>query len=106
MPTSFVKKYKQFQQMQTHLAKLNEELTQKNEYFKMLAAKHHAFQSNIFDARVICRDKWRGHNTILFKLIEPEMEVMIVPTENTHEEIFALYQDEETEEFSIISVHE
>ncbi len=106
MPTSFVKKYKQFQQMQTHLSKLSEELKQRNEYFEMLTAKHHAFQSDIFDARVICHDRWRGHNTILFKLIEPEIEVMLVPIENSHEETFALYQDEESEEFSIVSVHE
>lgn len=106
MPSSFVKKYKQFQQMQTHMTKLNEELTQKNEYFKMLTVKHHAFQSNIFDARVVCHDRWRGHNTIVFKLIEPELEVMIVPMENTHEEVFALYEDEESGEFSIVSVQE
>jgi uncharacterized protein (DUF342 family) len=106
MPSSFVKKYKEFQQMQTHLTRLQEELTQKNEYFELLAGKHHAFQSNIFDARVICHDKWQGHNTISFKLIEPEIEVMLVPIEGTHEEIFALYQDEETEEFSIVSVSE
>ncbi len=106
MPSSFVKKYKDFQQTQAHLAKLNEELTQKQEYFELLANKHHAFQSNIFEARVICHDKWQGHNTIVFQLIEPEIEVMLVPIEDTHEEIFALHQDEDTGEFSVISVAE
>ena len=88
------------------MPRLSDELAQRDGHFEALTAKHHAFQSNIFDARVICRDRWRGHNTIVFKLIEPEIEVMIVPMENSHEEIFALYEDEEKKEFSIVSVRE
>ncbi|MDX1294970.1 MAG: flagellar assembly protein A [Sulfurimonadaceae bacterium] len=106
MPTSFVKKYKQFQRMQTHLESLKKEMEQKNERFELLSRKHHAFQSDIFEAQVICNDQWKGHNEVMFKMIEPEIEVSYVPPEHSSEGALMLQADEEEENYYIVPVHE
>jgi len=106
MPTTFVKKYKQFQQMHTRLDSLKKELEQKEEHFDLLVSKHKALQNNIFDARVVNKDRWHGHNEVIFKLIEPDIEVSLIPDENSSEHFFALHEDKENEEFSVISVNE
>jgi len=106
MPSAFVKKYKQFQQMQTHLETLRSELTQKEERLELLSAKHHAFQSDIFESKVICHDQWRGHNEILFRMIEPEMEVSFVPPEYSTSSVFMLRKDEDGERYYIAAVEE
>lgn len=106
MPTTFVKKYKQFQQMHTHLQSLEKELEQKEEHLELLAAQQKAFQRNIFNARVVNKGRWHGHNEVIFKLIEPDIEVSLIPDENSSEHLFALYEDKENEEFSVISVNE
>ena len=103
MPTAFVKKYKQFQQMQSHLESLRTELSQKEERLEMLSAKHHAFQSDILESRVICHDQWKGHNEITFRLIEPEIEVSYVPPEYSTGRVFRLHEDEDGS-FSIVAV--
>jgi hypothetical protein len=99
MPTAFVKKYKQFQQMQTHLESLRKELSQKEERMEMLSAKHHAFQSDILESKVICHDQWKGHNEIIFRLIEPEIEVSFVPPEFSTSKVFRLQEDEDAHYF-------
>ena len=104
MPTAFVKKYKQFQQIQAHLESLKDELVQKNERFELLAAKHQAFQSDIFKAKVICHDQWKGHNEVVFKMIEPELEVSFVPPEYSTFEVLMLKEDEESQEYYIAPV--
>ena len=104
MPTSFVKKYKQFQQMQSHLESLKKELSDKEERFELLARKHHAFQDDIFGAKVICHDQWKGHNEIIFKMIEPEIEVSFVPPEFSSDGVYMLHEDEEKENYYIVPV--
>ena len=104
MPTSFVKKYKQFQQMQAHLDSLKKELTERNERLELLSRKHHAFQGDIFKAKVICHDQWKGHNEIVYKMIEPEIEVTFVPPEYSTESIFMLHEDEDDGHYYIIPV--
>jgi chromosome segregation ATPase len=99
MPTAFVKKYKQFQEMQSHLESLRKELSQKEERMEMLSAKHHAFQSDILESRVICHDQWKGHNEIIFRLIEPEIEVSFVPPEYSTNQVFRLKEDEDAHFF-------
>ena len=106
MPTAFVQKYKQFQEHQQQLEKYKAEYAQKEERLNLLSAKHNAFQSDILNARVINKGRWRGHNEIIFKLIEPEIEVSYVPPEGSEGNILALCQDEETGAYSIQVVDE
>ena len=97
MPASFVKKYKQFQNMQEHLKKLMEESAILQDRFNLLTTNTASFQDNIFDARVIMRDTWKGYNEIKFKLVDPPMELVYKPMENSNEHVFGLVQLDEDE---------
>ncbi len=95
MPESFVKKYKQFKKMQEHLAGITNELEQKNSKLQLLSTKTVSFQENIFDARIINRDRWVGHNELRFKLVKPPIEITYKPQEGSLEKIFGLVEIEE-----------
>jgi len=94
MPSAFVKKYKQFQAMFEHLENLKKELQEKNDRYNMLTQKHCSFQSDIFDARVINRDRWHGHNEVIFRLIEPKFEVNFLPPNAAKIEVLGLAKEE------------
>jgi len=97
MPASFVKKYKQFQQMQEKLKKLQEQRDVVQDKLNLLTTKTASFQDNIFDARIIMRDRWKGYNVIKFKLVDPPMEIVYKPMENSNEHVFGLVQLDEYE---------
>jgi len=97
MPESFVKKYKQFQNMQQRLKDLQAEYQQKEEKLNLLSTRTASFQDNIFEARVINRDKWVGYNEIKFKLVDPPMELVYKPAEGSSDKIFGLVEIEEGE---------
>lgn len=90
MPASFVKQYKKFQSLQKHLEKIKEDHKQKNDHYALLTTKTSSFQDNIFDARIINRDRWIGHNELKFKLVDPPIEVVFYPKEGSIDKIFAL----------------
>jgi len=102
MPSAFVKKYKQFQSYYVKLDSLKLEFRQKKENLELLQAKYHASQNNIFDARIINNDRWRNHNEIIFKLVDPPLEINFVPQHNSI--IKALGLKEVNEEFYIAEV--
>jgi len=95
LPSSFVNKYKQFNKMQEHLDTIKNELEVKKDKLQLLTTKTASFQDNIFDARVINRDKWVGHNEIVFKLVDPPIELMYKPEEGSEDKIFALVDTDE-----------
>jgi len=95
MPASFVKKYKQFQQMQEKFKTLKEQRDIVQDKLNLLTKKTASFQDNIFDARVIMRDRWKGYNVIKFKLVDPPIEVVYKPMENSNEHVFGLVQLDE-----------
>jgi len=97
MPASFVKKYKQFQQLHQHLEALKKEFVKKEERFDLLANKHSAYQDNIFEAKIINNDVWRNHNEIKFKMVEPQMEILHVPHEGAKEHLIMLVEDDNGE---------
>jgi len=97
MPASFVKKYKQFQQMQEKFKALKEQRDVVQDTLNLLTTKTASFQDNIFDARIIMKDRWKGYNVIKFKLVEPPMEIVYKPMENSNEHIFGLVQLDEYE---------
>ena len=95
MPASFVKKYKQFQNMKQRLKELKEEFGIKQEKLNLLTTRTASFQDNILDARIINRDKWVGYNEIKFKLVDPPMELVYKPIEGSSEKIFGLVELED-----------
>lgn len=100
LPTAFVQKYQQFVHLKEKIDALREELKTKEDQYDWLAQKHIALQSEIFDARIINHDGWHNHNEIIFKLINPQMNVNYVPHDEDDENILGLYQDADGE-FSI-----
>ncbi|MFT7005133.1 MAG: hypothetical protein ACJAWW_002502, partial [Sulfurimonas sp.] len=105
MPESFVKHYKQYQKMQEHLVNIEKEYKTKSDRLTLLTTKTASFQDNIFDARIINRDKWVGRNELIFKLVDPPIEVSINPEEGSPEKVFAIVELEDGS-YEIQSVHE
>lgn len=105
MPASFVTKYKQFQKIQEHLENIKNEYSVKNDKLLLLTTRKASFQDNIADARVINRDRWIGHNEIIFKLTSPPIQISYKPKEGSHEHIFALVEKGDGE-FEIRAVSE
>lgn len=97
MPESFVKKYKQFQAMQEKSKKLKAESVDVQDQLNLFTTRTASFQDNIFDARVINRDRWIGYNEIKFKLVDPPIEVVYKPAEGSNEHIFGLVELNEGE---------
>jgi uncharacterized protein (DUF342 family) len=97
MPESFVKKYKQFQNMQQKLKELIAQSEVLQDKLNLLTTRTASFQDNIFDARIINRDKWKGYNEIKFKLVDPPMELVYKPMENSEEHVFGLVQLDDDE---------
>ncbi|MCD4667279.1 MAG: FapA family protein, partial [Sulfurimonas sp.] len=75
LPESFVKKYKQFQKMQETLKNLKESQVLKRNQLEITRSKTSVFQDNIFEARIINRDRWVGYNELIFKLVKPKMDI-------------------------------
>ncbi|WP_455755840.1 flagellar assembly protein A [Sulfurimonas sp.] len=105
MPESFVKKYKQFHQMREHLKNVQETYAIKEDQHKLLTSKTSSFQDDIMDARVINRDRWAGYNEIIFKLIDPRVDLTYKPPEGCPHKVFGLVELEEGD-FEIQAVEE
>ncbi len=97
MPESFVKKYKQFQKMQIHLKEITEVYAKKEEHLKLLSVNKASLQDDIFDARIINRDRWKGYNKLIFRMIKPHIEVTFNPPEGCKDKIFGLVEVDEGE---------
>lgn len=94
MPSSFVKKYQAFHEVIEKLNKLKSELTVREERVETLEDIKNSLQGDIFNAKIINHDYWRGYNEIIFKLIDPEMNVTFNPKENSQELCYGLKQKE------------
>lgn len=105
MPSAFVAKYKQHLKAQEHLEGIIDERQVKNERLLLLKAANTSLQDTIFDARIKNRDKWVGHNELIFKLIDPPMDLSYKPREGSVEKIFAVVKVEE-DRFEIRAVKE
>lgn len=95
MPSALVQKYQQFVEYKQKLDALKKELLSKEDQYAFLSTAHNAIQDEIFNARIINHDKWKNHNEIIFKLIEPPIEVFYVPSENYSEKYLGLVRDEQ-----------
>lgn len=105
MPESFVKQFKHFQRMQHHLEELKEELQIKKDSLGMLEGSINSLQENILDARIINRDRWVGFNEIVFKLIDPPVDITYNPPEGSSGKVFGIVEIAEGE-FAIEVVEE
>ena len=97
MPDSFVKKYKQFQQTQEHLKSLKDTLAFKTNELEIAKSKTSVLQDDIMDARIINRDRWIGYNEIIFKMLEPPVELIFKPKEGSSAKIFGVVEVDEGE---------
>ena len=93
MPESFVKKYQQFIKIEKHLESIKKEYSVKNDKHILLTTKTASFQDSIFDARIVNHDKWTGYNKLVFKLVDPPIEVTYEPPEGSSNKIFAIVED-------------
>ncbi len=105
LPASFVKKYKEFTQMQEKLKDIQKEYAVKNDQLTLQTTKTSSFQDSIFDARVINRDRWIGYNEIRFILVDPPMELVYKPKEGSADKIFGLVEIDDGE-YAIEAVKE
>jgi len=97
LPASFVKKYKQFKNIEDHLETIKEEEKMKVHELELYDKKIAFFQDGIFEARIINRDRWKGYNELRFKLLDPPIELKFIPKEGSTDMIFGLVKDEEDE---------
>ena len=97
MPDSFVKKYKQFQKMQAHLKSLEDTFEYKKSELEIARSKTAVFQDDIMDARIINRDRWVGYNELIFKMIEPPLDISYKPKEGSSGKVFGLVEVHEGE---------
>ena len=95
MPQSFVKKYKEFENMQEHLKSLKDTLAYKKNELEIFKNKIPIFQDDIMYARIINRDRWVGYNELIFKMIEPPMDVTYKPKEGSSGKVFGLVKIDE-----------
>ena len=97
MPSSFVSKYKQFMKMEKHLQSIQKEHKVKQEKLILLTTQTASFQDNIMDARIVNHDRWTGYNKLVFKLVDPPIEIVYEPKEGSEDKIFGLIEDEDGE---------
>ena len=95
MPNAFVNKYKQFVKVQEHLKSIKNTHKIKEDKYALLTTKTASFQDNIFNARIINRDKWTEHNELIFKLVDPPIELSFKPQEGSPDKIFAIVELED-----------
>ena len=95
MPISFINQYTKFKKALEHLIKIKEECASKSDFLNLLTTKTASFQDNIFNARVINRDRWVGHNEIIFRLVDPPIEVSFKPKEGSYDKIFAIVESDD-----------
>lgn len=95
IPIAYAQKYKQFLDFNNKLEALRKEYQDKVDHYAFISGRHRALQDEIFDARIINHDRWRNYNEIVFKLIDPPIDVTFIPPENSEGGILGLHVDED-----------
>jgi len=106
IPDALKRQYKQFTTLKKEIEALEADVQMKQRLLQQLTLEHEAFGGNIEKARVINHDLWRGYNQVIFKLVEPKIELQHMPNQGDKEEFLAVVYDEESDEYSIQSVQE
>lgn len=100
IPVAYAQKYQQFQLFQRKLELLREGHCEKLEHFTHIREQYISLQNEIFDARIINHGRWHNYNEVIFKLIEPPIDITYFPLDGSDESVLGLHQDENGE-FSI-----
>ncbi|MDP1784260.1 MAG: FapA family protein [Sulfuricurvum sp.] len=95
IPIAYAQKYKQFQDFHRKLDGLRKEYQEKLDHYAFISGRHRALQNEIFEARIINHDRWHNYNEIIFKLIDPPIDVTYFPSDNSEEKILGLHVDDE-----------
>ena len=95
IPIAYVQKYKQFQEFKLKLDALRKEHQERLDHYAFISGRHRALQDEIFEARVINHDRWHNYNEIIFKLIDPPLDITFYPPDNSEGGIYGLHVDEE-----------
>jgi len=95
IPIAYAQKYKQFQEFKQKLDVLRKEYQDRLDHYAFISGRHRALQDEIFEARVINHDRWHNYNEIVFKLIEPPIDVTFIPKDNSEGGIFGLHVDDD-----------
>ncbi|MDP3265500.1 MAG: FapA family protein [Sulfuricurvum sp.] len=95
IPVAYAQKYKQLQEFKSKLDALRKEYQEKLDHYAFISGRHRALQDEIFEARVINHDRWHNYNEIIFKLIDPPIDITFIPPENSVGGIFGLHVDDE-----------
>lgn len=93
VPAAHVEKLQQFQGFLRKLESIREECTEARAHYEAISIRQALLQSEILGARIINRDRWRNYNEVVFKLINPRIDVTYAPVENSREEILCLEED-------------
>ncbi|MCW9025789.1 MAG: hypothetical protein OQJ77_00605, partial [Thiovulaceae bacterium] len=67
----------------------------KQDKLNLLTTQTASFQDNIMDARIVNHDRWTGYNKLIFKLIDPPVEIVYEPQEGSEGKIFGLMEDDD-----------
>lgn len=95
IPLAYAQKYKQFQEFKMKLDALRKEYQEKSDNYAFISGRHRALQDEIFEARVINHDRWHNYNEIVFKLIDPPIDITFFPPDNSEGGIYGLHRDDE-----------
>lgn len=95
IPFAILNKLKELTKIREHLDLVRTEHNEKIQKRDLLISKSQKFQDFITQARVINRDKWVGHNEIIFRLIEPRVDLSFRPSEGMEDKIFGLVKDKD-----------
>ncbi|MGM0623343.1 MAG: flagellar assembly protein A [Campylobacterota bacterium] len=78
-PSAFLHKLKQYQTLNDDINSLNADLTLFKDDINAKNEEIEKIQAAVFNAKIICHDKWSGHNEVIFKLISPTLSLREVP---------------------------
>lgn len=100
IPVAYAQKFQQFQLFRRKLDLLREDHREKLEHFTHISQQYAALQNEIFEARIVNHDRWHNYNEVIFKLIEPPIDVTYFPLDGSDESVLGLHEDENGE-FSV-----
>jgi hypothetical protein len=104
-PKSIIRKYMELLKNKKHLESIIDTHDKEEDRYTLLTTSTASFQDNIFNARIINRGEWTEHNELIFKLINPPVEVSFKPKEGSADKIFGVFKVED-EKFEIRAVKE
>jgi hypothetical protein len=90
LPSSFTQTINEFQGAQKRVRELTHEIKVKRMRHEELLEERNKYQVDMLKSKVINRTGWRGHNSVRFRLISPEIELEYNPKNKSQEQVFML----------------